>query len=68
MLFGIIVRPGNRGKPLHPRDDHIVVPTGTVDDDQIAVLIPAAHDPNVFVTGINTRSSGCASLHEMEVQ
>ena len=37
------------GKSLLAGDDHIVGAEGTVDDQHVAVLVPAADDPNMGI-------------------
>ena len=48
-LFRIVQRSAYGGKALLFRDDHVVVAVGAVDNQDIAVLVPAAHDANVGV-------------------
>jgi len=58
LLFGIIIGPGNGGEPLPPCNDYIVVPTGTMDNEQVTVLVPPAYDTNVFIAGIKHQIAG----------
>ena len=46
------IRLGNRDKSLLAGNDHIVVAAGTVDNKDIAFLIPPGHDTHVLVIRI----------------
>ena len=52
------IRLGNRDKALLAGNAHIVVAAGTVDNEDIAFLIPPGHDANVFVIEIAIRVKG----------
>ena len=52
------IRLGNGDNALLAGNDHIVIAAGTVDDENIAVLIPSGHDANVFVIEIAIRVMG----------
>lgn len=49
ILFPVIQGASNGGKALQAGDDHIVGSAGTVDDQQIAVFIPATHNTNMSI-------------------
>ena len=68
LLFRVIFRPANRSKSFKAGDDHVIVAAGAVDDEQITVSAPAAHDAHMGVLWVNTRSPGIASSQEMAVQ
>ena len=48
-LFRIVQRSAYGGKALLFRDDHVVVAVGAVDNQNVAIRIPAAHNANVGI-------------------
>ena len=48
----VILRSADRGKACLAGNDHVVVPAGTMDDEQFAVRIPAADDTHVRIIGV----------------
>ena len=58
ILFPVIQGAPNRGKALQAGDDHIVGSTGAVDDQQIAVFIPAAYDSYMGVLWVKYQVAG----------
>lgn len=48
----VILRSADRGKACPAGNDHIVVPAGTMDDEQSAVYVPAADDAHMGVIGV----------------
>ena len=56
--FGVVLRPPDRGKALFAGNDHIIITAGTVDHQQISVLVSAAYDPHMTVTRVENKVSG----------
>ena len=52
MLFAVIVGPRNCREPALSGNDHIVLAERAVDNEQLSVLIPAAHDTHVLVAWV----------------
>ena len=48
-LVPVVHGPPDRGKALQSSDDHIVGAEGTVDDQQVSALVPAAHNAHMGV-------------------
>ena len=57
-LFSVIVGPTNRGKSLQTGNDHIVVPAGAVDNEQIIALIPSCHNAHMGVLRVENQITG----------
>ena len=66
----IVVRPAYGGDPGLPGNNHVVLPADTVDDLDIAALVPAAHNANMGVPrvkyqvaglGLGPGNGGCSS-------
>lgn len=57
-LFAVVIWPCDGRKTALVRDHHIVFAVGAVDDQQIAALIPAAHDAHVGVPWIEYQVAG----------
>lgn len=62
ILFPVIQGASNRGKALQAGDDHIVGSAGAVDDQQIAVFIPAAHNADMSIFWIEYQIAGLGLL------
>lgn len=50
--LSVILRPAGRDKALLARDDDAVIAARAMDDQDAAVLIPAADNANVLIVGI----------------
>ena len=62
ILCPVIQGASNGGKALQAGDDHIVGSAGAVNDQQIAVFIPAAHNANMGVLWIKHQIAGLGLL------
>lgn len=56
--FGIVLWPPDRGKALFAGNDHIIITAGTVDHQQISVLLSAAYDPHMTVARVKDKVAG----------
>lgn len=54
----VVVRPAYAGKPGLPGNNHIVLPAGTVDDLDIAALVPAAYNAHMGVRPVEYQIAG----------
>ena len=50
--------PPNGRNPLQPGDDQVVVAVGTVDDEQLPIIIPATHDAHMGILRIKHQVVG----------
>ena len=57
-LSGKVGRPADGGEPIRAGNDYIVRAAGTVDNEQVPVCIPAAHDAHMAVAGIEYKVAG----------
>ncbi len=51
-LFDVVQGPPNKCKPLQTGNDHIVLAERAVDNEQLSVPIPAAHDTHMLVAWV----------------
>ena len=58
----IILGSPNGSGSLQPGDHRVVVPAGAVDDEQLPVLVPAAHDAHVGVLRVKHQVAGLGIL------
>ena len=52
------MRPAYGGKSGLASNDHVIVAAGTVNNLNIAALVPAAHNANVSIIGIENQVAG----------
>lgn len=57
-LVPVVHGPPDRGKAVRVSDDHIVGAEGTVDDQQVSALVPAAHDTHMGVLRVKHQITG----------
>ena len=57
-LFRVIDRPADGRKAANAGDDRAVMAAGTMDDQQLAVHVPASDDADVFIAGIKHKVAG----------
>ena len=62
ILYPVIQGASNGSKALQAGDDHIVGSAGAVDDQQIAVFVPAAHNTNMSIFWIKYQIAGLSLL------
>ena len=58
ILFPVIQGASNGGKALQTGDHHIILTERTVDDEQVAVFVPAAHNTNMSIFRIEYQIAG----------
>ena len=61
-LFPVVQGVSHGGKALQAGDDHIVSSAGAVDDQQIAVFVPAAHNADMSIFWIEYQIAGLGLL------
>lgn len=58
IFSAVVFRPSYGSKPGLPGNDHVVLSAGTVDDLDIAALVPAAHNANMGVLRVEYQIAG----------
>lgn len=58
LLFAVENRSADRCKAVYTGDDHMVGAAGAMDNQEVPVLVPAAHDPNVYVVRVKHQVPG----------
>ena len=58
LLFRIKHRPADRREALEPGNNHIVIPAGTVDNEQIAACVSSANNAHMRIPRIKHQVTG----------
>ena len=61
-LVPVVAGPPDGGKSIRAGDDHIVGAEGTVDNEQVSALVPAAHNAHMGVPRVKHQVQGTGAL------